>query len=218
LKFPNQKCRGVTLVEAMFSLLIMAMFMLGFLGAFVQSRRVTESSVLHAAATSMVYGIIEQIKELDYATLLPNHAVDPSAPTGTNPASPTGEAYASAPYVRVRINQSTIFWLGVVHTPASTAANPTTPQGPTTTPAPGITPTGAINNQIGNIPLSSVTGTMSQQINLNIWVWVDDIPDPTNDVTQMKKVTVIYTYSYRDGGSTKTVCDREVFLRSRYDQ
>ena len=191
----------------MISLLILAMFMMGFIGSFVQSRRVTESSVLHAAATSLIYGIIEQIKELDYATLLPNYATDPSAPTGTG--------YASPPYIRVRINQGTIMWLGVVHTPA-----PGTPQGPTTTPAANVVATdiGAIDNFIGSLPLSTVTGTSAQQINLNIWIWIDEIPDTTNDVTEVKKVTVVYTYSYQDAGSTRTVRDREVFLRSRYDQ
>ena len=194
----------------MVALFIMATFMLTFLNTFIQSRRVTESSVLHAAATSMIYGLIEQIKQLDYETLLPNSTVDPSAPTGTG--------FAAPPYIRVRLNQSTIVWLGVVHTLASTTALPTTPKGPTSTPPGNVTPTGAIDNQIGNIPLSTVTGTTSQQINLNIWVWIDDIPDTTHDVTKIKKVTVIYTYQYQDGKSTKTVRDREVFLRSKYDQ
>ncbi len=211
--------RGVTLVEAMFSLGILAMFMLGFLGTFVQSRRVTEGSVLHAAATSMIYGIIEQIKQIDYANL-PNNELDPAEPTGTK----------ARPYVRVRIDQNNIQWLSVKKTDASTAAAPTTPQGPTTTPAPGATATdvGAIDNLIGSIPLSTVTGTTSQEINLNIWVWVDEIAAggtwsaeataPVPDASEVKKVTVVYTYQYQDGSRTRTIRDREVFLRTRYDQ
>jgi len=204
--------RAVTLVEVMVALTLMATVMLGFISAFIQSRRVTESSVLHAAATSMIYGLIEQIKELDYATLVPSDEVDPYAPTGTGAPVP--------PYVRVRINQSTVKWIQVVHTLASTVAAPTTPQGPTTTPSPNATAAsvGAVDNWIGAIPLSTVTGSVSQQINLNLWLWIDEIPDTSHDVANVKKFTLVYTYSFQDGSATRTIRDREVFIRTRYDQ
>ena len=86
-------------------MVIQATVMLAIIGSFIQSRRVTESTVLHAAATSMVYGLIEQIKQLDYTTLLPNYEADPAEPSGLTP-----------PYVRVRISQEKIVWLRVVHT------------------------------------------------------------------------------------------------------
>ena len=44
----------------MVSLTLMATVMLSFIGTFIQSRRTTEASVLHAACTSVVYGIVEQ--------------------------------------------------------------------------------------------------------------------------------------------------------------
>ena len=193
----------------MVALTLMTTVMLTFLGTSIQSRRITESSVLHAAATSMIYGLIEQIKQLDYATLLPNYETDPFAPVAKTP-----------PYIRVRLNQSTVVWLKVVHTLASTTDAPTTPQGPATTPATtaSAASVGAIQNFIGAIPLSTVTGTASQQINLDIWVWIDEIPDVATDVSEVKKVTVVYTYSYLDGSVERVVRDREVFLRTRYDQ
>jgi hypothetical protein len=200
---PAAGCRGVTLVETMVALTLMATVMLAFIGTFIQSRRVTESSVLHAAATSMIYGLIEQIKELDYSTQIPSNDVDPYAPSTLTP-----------PYVRVRINQSTVVWLRVVHTPSTS-----TPQGPTTTPGPSVTAAslGAIDNWIGAIPLSTVTGTTSQQINLNIWLWIDDIPNVAQDVADAKQCTMVYTYSFQDGDRTRTIRDREVFLRTEYD-
>ncbi len=191
----------------MVALTLMATVMLGFIGTFVQSRRTTESSVLHAAATSMIYGIIEQIKQLEYTNLLPSQVVDP-----------TDAANTPAPNVRVRINQNVVKWLQVVWTPAPTDGTAPTPAAPTTTPAPDATAASvsAVDNFIGNIPLSTVTGSASQQINLNLWVWIDEIPDAY--VNEVKKVTVVYTYSYLDGGATRTVRDREVFLRSRFDK
>jgi type II secretory pathway pseudopilin PulG len=199
----GKRVRALTLVEVMVAMVIMATMMLGFVGSFIQSRRVTESSVLHAAATSMIYGLIEQIKQLDYVTLLPNYEVDPFAPVAKTP-----------PYLRVRLNQSTVIWIKVVHTAA-----PGTPAAPAVTPAASATAAsvGAIQNFLGAIPLSTVTGTTSQQINLDLWVWIDEIPLPP-DVAEVKKITVVYTYSYLDGRATRIVRDREVFLRTRFDQ
>jgi hypothetical protein len=68
------------------------------------------------------------------------------------------------------------------------------------------------------LPLSTVTGTRSQNLAVNLWVWIDEIPNTTDQVSEVKKITVVYTYSYRDGSSTRTVRDMEVFLRTRYDQ
>jgi prepilin-type N-terminal cleavage/methylation domain-containing protein len=210
---PNwiRRCRdrGVTLVEVMVSLFILATMMLCFISAFIHSRRIAESNVLHAAATSLMYGVIEQIKGFDYTTLLPSNEVDPDAPTSKTP-----------PYIRVRINPDLVVWLMVVYTPAPTDGSEPTPKGPTSTPAPDATATsvGAIDNFIGALPLSTVTGTRAQQLSMNIWVWIDEIPDRDHDVTEVKKVTVVYTYSYNDITGTHTVRDREVFLRTRYDQ
>lgn len=202
----SEPIRGLTLVEVMVSLGILAMFMGGFLAAYVQSRKVTESTVMHAAATSIVYGIIEQIKQLDYATMLPNAVADPGDPDSTTP-----------PLIRVRLNQNTIRWLRVVNTTASS-----TPRGPTATPAPNATAAsvggGAIDNNLGSLPLSTVTGTASQNIALNLWIWIDEIPDLPHDVNEVKKITVIYTYSFQTGSGTRTVRNREVILRTRFDQ
>lgn len=192
---------GLTLVEVMVASTLLATVMLGFLGTFVQSRRVTEGAVMHAAATSLVYGIIEQIKGLDYTSLVPSVAVDPLAPAGDTP-----------PYIRVRINQDQVVWLRTVFTPSTSA-----PAAPTTTPAPGVTPAGAIDNVIGPLPLSSVDGARSQPLTINFWIWVDEMPDASRDVVQVKRVTLVYTYTYNDGTGVRTVRDREVFLRTRFD-
>lgn len=202
----------------MVSLWVLSTVLLGFISAMIQSRRNTEANVLQAAATSMIYGIIEQIKQADYTTALPNGEVDPDA------IAPDGVTAVNPPYIRVRINQNKIVWLRTVWTPVTDEDTSTTSippaAAPTSTPAATATAAsvGAIDNTIGSIPLSTVTGTASQQINLNIWVWVDGIPNAGRDVSEMKMVTVVYTYSYLDGRVERVVRNSEVFLRSRFDQ
>jgi hypothetical protein len=191
----------------MVSITLMAGVMLGFISTFFQSRKASESSVLQSASTSLVYGLLEQMKGLDYTTLLPSYETDPFAPSGKTP-----------PYIRLRIHQDLTVWLMVTHTRSTDSPN--TPKAPLTCPAASATAASvnAIDNFIGSIPLSTVTGTASQELSLNLWVWIDEIPDTTKDVSEVKRVTVVYTYSYLDGGTTRTVRDMEVFLRTRYDQ
>jgi hypothetical protein len=195
---------GFTLLEVMVAGILLAMGLMAFLGSFIQSRRVTEASVMHAAATSLVYGLVEQMKGLDYTTLVPSTVVDPDAPSSSTP-----------PYIRLRVNQALTVWLRVVYTPA-----PGVPAAPTSTPAPEATAAslGAIDNIIPALPLSTATGAQSQSMAMTLWLWVDEFPDVTRDVKEVKRITVVYSYTYNDGLRTKTVRDREVFVRTRFDQ
>ena len=204
LRHTKPRLRGITLVEIMVSMTLLVVVMLGFLSTFLQSRRLTEGSVLHAAATSLFYGIVEQMKGLSYTELLPSTAVDDDAPT---------DVKDKPPYIRIRINQDVTKWLRVVYTQAPDAA-----QAPTTTPAASVKSSdiGAIDNYLGNLPLSTVTGTTSQDLALNLWIWIDEISG--KDADEVKKVTIVYTYSYMDGGKERIVRNREVFLRTRYDK
>lgn len=206
LSTSRKSAAAVTLVEIMVAMTLMTVVMLGFITTFLQSRRMTEGSVLQAAATSLVYGMIEQMKGLSYTDLLPSTGVDEDAPS---------DVKDHPPYVRIRINQDVTKWIRVVYTQA-----PDTPKAPSTCPAATATAAdvGAIDNYLGDLPLSTVTGTASQDLSLNVWVWIDEIPDESKDVSDVKKVTVVYTYSYLDAGTTKVVRNREVFLRSRYEQ
>lgn len=212
------QARGLTLVEVMFALVIQAGVMLAIMGSFLQSRRITESSVLHAASSSLVYGIIEQIKGLDYVNSLPNEAADIHPDTGAVLATP--------PFVKVRINQDTTYWLKVVYTRRGTA-----PKGPVVVPGPDVAaadvkidPTAAspvaspaVDNFLGELPLSTVTGSVSQRLGLEVWLWIDEL-DPVGEAQEVKKVTLIYTYHYMDGNRRRTVRDGEVFLRTQYDK
>lgn len=200
---PRRPPAGFTLVEILVALTLLTTIMLGFLSAFVHSRRVTENAVMHAAATSLVYGLIEQMKGLDYTSLLPSTSADPEAPTGTTP-----------PYIRIRVNQDQIAWLQCVYTLGSA-----TPQAPTTTPAPTVAASslGAITNVIGPLPLSSFSGTSAQRLTMVLWVWIDEMPNTDDDVVDVKRVTIVYTYQINDGAMTRTIRDREVFIRTRFD-
>lgn len=179
---------------------------------------------MNAASTNIVYGIIEQIKSLDYATMLPNGSPDPGDPNSATTVTPT---------LRVQINQNTLQWLTVVYTPyvaptttvvggvtTVVAGTGSVPKAPLTTPPPSASATSlqAIDNVIGPLPLSSATGAKSQSITINLWIWIDEIPDIAKGVSDVKRVTIVYTYSFRSGSGNRTIRNREVFLRTNYNK
>jgi len=200
----------MTLIEAVIAMFIFGVMMLGFLSTFMNSRSLTEKSIMHASATTIVYGIIEQIKGLDYSSALPGSPADPA----------DNNSPQINPYLRVKIDQNRPYWLKVKYTPASTATTPTTPAAPLTTPSPtaSAADVGMTNydNVLDPIKLSSVGN--AQSITPQLWIWIDEIPDTTRDVTDVKRVTVVYTYKFDTGAGIMTVRDREVFLRTRYNQ
>ena len=194
-------CGAITLVEVMCSMFILSLFMLGFLSTMMQSRRFTEASVIQSAATSTMYGLIEQMKGLDYSTQIPAY-----------------DSATSTYYVFLRQDQDSDFTIPVRYT-----AGGSTPKAPTICPAIGVLPAnagaspGAIDYNTGDITLSSVSGTASQKLKLTVWIWIDEIPDRNKGVSDVKRVTVVYTYTFNDGSATKTIRDMEVFLRTNYD-
>lgn len=192
---------GLTLVEVMCALFILALFMLGFISTMIQSRRITESAVIQSAATSTIYGLLEQMKGLDYSTQIPWY-----------------DTSDSTFKVTLRQDQDTDFKIPVRYTQSGT-----TPKAPTVCPDisvaaadAGASP-GALDYNTGDITMSTVTGTKSQKLKLQVWVWIDEIPDTTKDVSDVKRITVVYTYSFNDGSNVKTIRDMEVFLRTNYD-
>jgi hypothetical protein len=191
---------------------LLSSVLLGLLGTFVQSRRTTEASVMHAAATSLVYGVIEQIKGLDYATLVPSTVVDPQQ---TVMDAFPGATAKAPPYLRVRINQDQATWLQCL-----SSASASTSTAPKETPPASATAAslGVPDNVIGPLELSSVTGATSQPITLRLWLWIDEMADLSRDAADVKRVTLVYSYTFIDGQRTRTAIDREVFIRTRFDQ
>jgi Tfp pilus assembly protein PilV len=196
----------MTLVEAAIALTMMAVFLLGFLGTFLQSRRLTEGSVMDSVATSLMYGLVEQMKELSYDTMLPiSGAVDPDqAVYDAFPGS--GK---SLPYIRVRLNRDQATWLQCTFN-TNTAALSAPQEAPSST----STLDAAMCNTVGPLALSSVSGGTAQQLTLKVWVWVDAIANNAQDVADAKCVTLVYAYDVNVGGRTRTMIKRETFIRA----
>lgn len=169
--------RAFTLVEVLIASVVLSLLSLGVLAMIIQSRRLTEGSIVQNSVVTVMQGYIEQVKSMDYSLLAPSL---PSAP-----ATPI-----TIPTVldEVTPDPLTLSW----GTP------------PTTMPAIGTTPTGAVSNT-KTIAIKNPAVNPNDNLNITIWVWVQDLTDISANVGGSKAVTMIYTYQFRDGGRLRSI-------------
>jgi prepilin-type N-terminal cleavage/methylation domain-containing protein len=160
---------GFTLVEIMMASVVMSIVLGGLLSMIMQSRRLTESSIVQNSAVNIVQGYLEQMKSMDYASV----TLSPATGTAT---------------IATQLNESA--------TDPLTLSNGTPP---TTLPAIGTTPTGAVDN-VKSIAIRYPTVNPNDTLSLNLWIWVVDLTGSSTYVTNAKSITMIYTYTFRDGG------------------
>ena len=178
--------RGFTLIEVLIASLVLSILCGGILAMIVQSRRLTEGSIVQNSVVTVMQGYIEQVKSMEYSLLAPSL---PSAPS-VNPTIPT-VLDESMP------DPLTLSW----GTP------------PTSMPDLGTTPTGAVTNT-KTIAIKNPAVNPNDSITLTIWVWVQDLTDIPSNVGGSKAVTMIYTYQFRDGGRTRSIRNSIRTIRS----
>lgn len=174
--------RGFTLVETTISMGVLAILMVGVLSALMLSRRMTEGSIYQNSALTIIQGYIEQMKNMEFASLpYTNSSGTVFAGTGVN-------AYD----VPTRLDESTTDVLQI-----SPAAIPAL-SGIT----PGVTPTG-IRDNIKLIDINQTPSNTNDDLRLNIWAWVQDITDASVDATQVRAITFIYQWQNNDGSRSR---------------
>lgn len=155
--------------------MLMGIVIVGLLSATLQSRRMTEGSILQIAALNVVQGYIEQMKSMDYVMLK------------ASPASGTEE-------IITRLDHDPDD--AIDETKKLTLS---TGDAPATMPAIGTKPSGAVDNSV-EVYISTPPTSSNDKITLTIWVWVKDLTGSIASIDQAKSIHVIYTYEYLDGG------------------
>jgi len=174
----------MTLAEIIIAMALVGMMFIGIFSMALTSRRLTEAAVYQNAATTVMQGYIEQMKNMDYAELL----LSPAAGT-----SPPGRYGTNAAYIiPTRKNESS--------TGSDTLVVSPLPVIDPTTIAPGTIPSTVYDNIKTADDVNGTVGDMK----LHIWLWVEDkTPSGTNGTYQIKAITFVYTWEFKDGSSTK---------------
>jgi type II secretory pathway pseudopilin PulG len=203
---------AMTLLEVIIALSILALSLGGILAALIQSRRLTEGSVVQNSAVTIVQGYVEQMKNMDLPVLIN--------------ADGNGNAQLGASYsIPTLLDQATTDPLAT-----STGTPPAL-----SSLTPGVTPSGlGIVDNLKSIPAQSVTagpsvtwstawpgaqnyptGTAGRNdLHLNLWVWISDLTGTTAGSKPMYGITVIYTWQYQNGARTSYIMGTVRAIRS----
>lgn len=207
----------MTLIEVAIAMSVLALSMGGVFAVLMQSRRLTEGSVVQNSALTIMQGYIEQMKNMDLVQV-----VGGSDDKG-NPVLNTG-------------SYSIMTRLDDLHSDYLQTSTGTPPAISTLTP--GVTPAGVVDN-LKNFDVIrdssatsdySVDSTGSAQTNavswasvwphaltypagnigktdlkLNVWVWVSDLSGTTAMAQKVYGITLIYTWQYADGNRVKYI-------------
>jgi len=214
--FHKKRLRAMTLIEVIVALGILALCMGGIMAALLQSRRLTEGSVAQGSAITLVQGYIEQMKNMELLqliggktdkngnlmltttsysipTLLDAHTSDPlQTSTGSPPAlsSITPGVTPSGVVDNLKHFDISKDLTATSGTDTDADSTATTTQVTWASAWPGAR----------NYPDGTVGAT---DLKLNLWVWVTDLSDASSLSAKVYGVTIIYTWQFQDGGSTR---------------
>ncbi|MBS0632458.1 MAG: prepilin-type N-terminal cleavage/methylation domain-containing protein [Verrucomicrobia bacterium] len=174
--------RAFTLVEVLIAAIVMAMVCGGILATIIQSRRLTEGSIVQNSVNAILQGYIEQTKSIDYGSI-------PFSPAAAYDL--TNDDVAASYQIATMPDA-----LQVSYGTAPTSANYYTD--------PSTTPPGAVDN-LPTIRIKTPAVNPNDTIYLNVWVWVKNRDGEQTNVTSTMSITMIYTYKFQDGGRLRTI-------------
>lgn len=207
--FRRSKNHGMTLVEVVTALGVMAIMMAGVLTAFMQTRRLAGASVAQNCAITIVQGYIEQLKNIPLQQFINSNPVD----TQNNP------------------NLTVSFVLPTLKDQSGTAVNlATTPTSVTLATmenaTAGTTPTGVVDNLQrfdmdittagtattwaaiwpgANTSLTAYPSTVPRttDLRMNFWVQISDLTPSSSAKCKAYGFVIFYTWQFVDGGRIK---------------
>jgi type II secretory pathway pseudopilin PulG len=185
--------RGYTIIEVVMGVAIMALVFTGVMGAFIQSRRLTEGSVFQNSAITVVQGYLEQIKNMDF------HEIP---------------YYEGANLKRGRIgtNDNVIYTLLDANTPDVLRISSGAPLNAKTI-TPGTVPAGVVDNY-KLIDINDTPDVTEDDLIMHLWVWVTPMEDPAAGVAPARNIHVVYTWAFSNGGIRQTHVDAISTIRS----
>ncbi len=175
--------RGVTLVELAIASTLLAMGVIGSFSSLLYARKLSEGSIYQNAALTAVQGYIEQMKNMEFADL-PYTTSDGTAITGSGATStqvPTmlistsGTATVAVSDPLVISTATTIPDLSTIGITASTTQS-------------GVT------DNVKLIDVNSTPDDTSDDLRLNLRVWIQDISNSGISATQVRSITIQYAW------------------------
>lgn len=187
--------RGSTLIELAIGVTVLSVVFAGTLGAFVQSRRMTEGSVFQNSATTVIQGYLEQMKNMDFWEL----------PYYQGETLMRGSVSTSDATIYTQLDSDVLDVLTISSCSPLTVANVT----------PGTVPT--VEGLVDNYKLIDINDTpdiADDDLHLHLWVWVTPLDNASTGVGPARSIRIIYTWSFNNGGISRSNVDSITTIRS----
>lgn len=166
----------------------------GLLATLIQTRKLTEGSLLQNSANTIMQGYIEQIKNMEFADL--------PYTTGTTvvPGSVAGSPSTLLTRSIARVSKTGGGMENVI--------DPLLISTSATTPAPAeilksATPAGVVEN-VKIFDVNNTPDNVNDDLRLRMWIWIRDIGNPAVDATQVRGITVIYSWRANNAAQARS--------------
>lgn len=186
------KKTGFTLVEVLVAMGVFTIVSLGLLSMIIGSRKVSEGNIVQSSATSLLYGVVEQMKTMS-DTRLPS--------TGT---ADTG----FKDYVEVRIGDKSTDTVKLLVSPVATVPADVPPLSTT------AADLSAESNVVGPFNMTGIAGSTGRTLSIGLWLWIEKDYQPAGS-DKVIRGTLVYTYTYGVGSTSRTTRDMIRFVRAR---
>lgn len=184
----------MTLLEVLVSMTVLLMLTVGIFGGLIQSRRITEGSVYQNSALTIVQGYLEQIKNMEFSSLpyrLSNGTLVAGGGSTTDEIPTLSDQSTTDP---LRISS------GSPLTPSSIVPGAAAPDG--------------VVDNVKSIDINQTSSNTADNLQLRLWVWIQDVSNTSIDATQVRAITLIYQFRIGDGSRGRWVVGSVRNIRS----
>lgn len=173
------------MIELAISSALLAVGVIAVFGSLLYSRRLSEGSIYQNAAVTVVQGYIEQMKNMEFTDL----------PYTTSAGVVMAGSGTTASEIPTRLNATTADPLVI-----STAT--TLPDLSTIT----VTASSALTGVTDNVKLIDINNTpasTTDDLRLNVRVWVQDVTNAGISATQVRSITIHYAWQGGIGSNSR---------------
>ena len=192
----RRRSRGFTLVELAISSTILSIGVVGIFGSLLYARTLSEGSIFQNAAITAVQGYIEQMKNMEFNDL-------PCITAGGTVMAGSGETPTQVP---TKSNATTADPLII-----STAT--TIPDLSTISTTAAGSPAGVTDN-IKLIDVNSTPDNATDDLLLNVRVWIQDVSNTGISATQVRSITIQYAWRSSAGQTGRVLRSSVRTIRS----
>ncbi len=182
----RHRLSALTLVEVLVALVVLLILMVGVFSALTFAHRTAQENICGNAAYANVRAAMEQIIRGVGFNNLPYTDGSNNLFQGTGVSAAINDANRSVPVI-FNGNTSTNLLVSVCSLPDLTAL------------VPGAAAPSGVREADVFVDINNTPGYANDDLEIKIWLWVQDASVVAVDATQVRAITIIYHWRFRDG-------------------